>query len=138
MLMHGERLGEEVSEVIGSGPPLYIEVLLLNTVPDPMETHVDGLRSPCFDCVCGQADGARVVAEHDGGRLRIPESQENGSYPFANAAVGEKRCIFALGGGGHDDVSDHAEGVDASVDVGGFVEIAQIENPACDAPCIRA
>ncbi len=72
MLVDGKRLGEKISEVVGTWAPLDIEVLLLDAIPHPMKAHVDGLGSLGLDGVCRQADCTSVIAEHDGGGLHIP------------------------------------------------------------------
>ena len=50
-----------VGEIGLPGAPIYLELLLVDSVPDPVEPHVDGLGALEFDVVVGDAAGGRVV-----------------------------------------------------------------------------
>ena len=89
MFASRKGFGEEVGKIMGVFPPLDVEVSLGNTVPDPMEAHVDGLKLFGLHRVSGNANGTSVIAEHERGRLRVPESDQDGTNPLPNAAIGE-------------------------------------------------
>ena len=48
-------LGEVISRVFGSGSPIYHELVLVNSIEEPIESHVHGL---CFKLLYGFVDNA--------------------------------------------------------------------------------
>ena len=53
--------GEIVCEVEVSRCPIHVELVLFDTIPYPIETHVNGAGSSLCDGVVGKADGSGVV-----------------------------------------------------------------------------
>ena len=70
----GMVFGVVVRVVGAAGGPMHVEVALTDTVTDPVETHVDGLRAALFDSVVGNAAGGAVVHGKDSGGLMTPHS----------------------------------------------------------------
>ena len=64
-------LGEVVCQVIGSFLPEYLELLLCNTISNPVESHVDCFGALLFYCSVGYAFGALIVGDDDGGGLYV-------------------------------------------------------------------
>jgi hypothetical protein len=46
--MHGEWLGEKISEILVATSPDYLKVTLCDTILDPVVAHVNGFGSFCF------------------------------------------------------------------------------------------
>ena len=60
-MARGEMLGEVVGQVVGSFAPEDEELALLDAVPDPIKTHVDGFGSALLDgVVCDSRSGGVV------------------------------------------------------------------------------
>ena len=62
-------LGEVVGQVVGSPLPQDGELPLGNSVPDPVEAHVNGFGSALLDGVIGNALGTFIVSDDCCGRL---------------------------------------------------------------------
>ena len=66
------RFGDVVREVICALAPVYDELVLSHTVPDPIETHVGSFGSALFDGgVIGDTGSKRIVGLDGSGRLRM-------------------------------------------------------------------
>jgi hypothetical protein len=63
--LHGERLGEEICQVVCALPPLYDELALADTVAYPVKSHVDGFAALRFDVIIGDANSTFVVAQEE-------------------------------------------------------------------------
>ena len=68
---YGQRLSENVSEIVRAGAPKDAELTLANTVADPMQAHVHVLGAAGFPLIIGDADGGGVVAHDRSSRLGI-------------------------------------------------------------------
>ena len=77
MFVDWQGLGEEVSDVVRTFYPFDGELALLNSVANPVKTHIDGFGLVSFGGAIGDADGTGVVAEYDGGWLRKSEGGGN-------------------------------------------------------------
>ena len=69
-----EVLGEVVGDVDVAGCPEYVELVLFDSVADPVETHVHGSAAALFDGVIGYAVGACVVGLYWCSGLRMSHS----------------------------------------------------------------
>jgi len=69
--VHGEGFGEEICQVVRTFAIHDLEVALTNAVPNPVETHVNGLGSAEFDGVVCNAGGTFVVAKENSGWLKV-------------------------------------------------------------------
>ena len=105
---------------------------LADTVPDPVEAHVDGLCAVKLDGVISDADGASVIAEDDCRRLGVAKGASNGSKPFTDAGEHIKAGVFTFGDGSDDDIKQAAVDVDGTVDMGGGANVAKIGDAASD------
>lgn len=133
MFMHGQRFSEEIGQVVGALAPLDDEVALQNAIAHPVKAHIERPGLAEFDSVHCDADGAGIVAEHEGGRLWVTKFYEDGAYPLTERSVGEQRRVFAFGSRCNDDIDDVAEGVDGAVDGSGIITVTKVENATCDA-----
>ena len=59
--VYRERLGEEVSQVLGAGYILDLKLVLADAAPGPIEAHVYGLTALRANCFCGQAYSALII-----------------------------------------------------------------------------
>jgi hypothetical protein len=92
-------------------------------------THIDALAALCLDCVVGDASGAFVIAQDDGGRLWVPEVVEDSAQIDSVFAVEKHGAVFCFCcGGGHAGYYG-AVRTDGSIDVGGAIFIPQVEKP---------
>ena len=53
--------GEVICKVLVRGGPVYIVLLLVDAVPDPIEMHVDGTGLSLGDSVVGEANSSVVI-----------------------------------------------------------------------------
>ena len=67
----GMDLGEEIAVVVFAGPPEYAILSTLDSVSDPVVSHVDGLGSLQSDFVVCNVVCCGVVGDHRGGLLRV-------------------------------------------------------------------
>ena len=77
--------------------PINVELVLSDSVADPVETHVDGFGSFLFYCVVGDPCGGCVIRSYWGCRLRVSEFFEGYSYCGCFFAVVEECCKFGFG-----------------------------------------
>ena len=66
MLDPGQGLGKEVRNVVPSRDMLNAELLALDAVLQPMETHVDAFRQARRDRLVSQAHGDLIVTKAAG------------------------------------------------------------------------
>ena len=55
-----------VGEIFGAWAPKYMEVSQLNSILDPVESHVDCSRSLLLPNVIGDVVGSEIVRDHHG------------------------------------------------------------------------
>ena len=65
-------LADVVTPISGSRGPIYQEHILLDSITDPVKSHVDCFCSFLFEPRVGKADGRRVVDLDRGGWLGMP------------------------------------------------------------------
>ena len=115
MMRGGMMFGEVVGEVFGSWRPVNDELLLLDAIFDPVETHVHGSGAALFHRVVDDAGCCGVVGFDWRGWLRVAELFERGAHGGGFGAVEEERADFGFGGGAHDVLELAADGVQWSV-----------------------
>ena len=98
--------GEVVAEIGFSRSPVNIEVLLLLSVSDPMETHVDGSCLLLFDGVVCKAGSGRVIRLDWGWRLRVAHVMQCATEDFGFLEVGKEGSDFGLRGRGDNHAKD--------------------------------
>ncbi len=91
-----QRLGGTVGNVAEARDKDDPEVVLADAVPQPMKTHVQGLRHFQVDAVIGKADGDFIVAEDWGWRLGMPHVGQNLALVCSDASIGEESTILGL------------------------------------------
>jgi hypothetical protein len=69
MVGGGMMLGEVISKVIGALTPVHTEVSLGDSVFEPVETHINGLRVTLFDSVIENTCSTCIVSLYGSGRL---------------------------------------------------------------------
>ena len=72
-------LGEVVSAIGGSWGPVDMELTLLDSILDPIESHVYGLGSDLFTGVVSYATYRGVVDLYWGGRLGVSQFYQAGA-----------------------------------------------------------
>ena len=66
-----------VGEVLGARAPENMEMPHLDSVLDPVESHVDGSRSLLLSNVVGDVVGCQIIRDHHVGRLRMARLFQN-------------------------------------------------------------
>ena len=123
---------KEVSEVVGALAPFDDELALSDAVADPMETHVNGLRTVQLDRAVGDADSTCVVTEDGCGWLGIAEGASDVAQPNTDAGEHVEACVFAFGDRSNNDIEYATVDMDCAVDMRGFTCIAEVSDAACD------
>ena len=126
------EFADEISIVIMSWPPVDEELLLGNTVTNPVKAHVDGF---LFDANIGEANGCGIVNLDGGGWLgmaHFAEGETKGKGVFGGEEGG---ADFCFGCGAHHVLEYFAENMDDSVAeghgrVGGVREVVAEEEDA--------
>ena len=54
-------LGEVICKVMVCWGPVHVVLLLVDAIPDPIETHIDGTGSSLSDGVIGEANSSGVI-----------------------------------------------------------------------------
>ena len=52
---------EVIRKVVVCWGPVHVVLLLVDAIPDPIETHVDGMGSSLGDGVVGEANSSGVI-----------------------------------------------------------------------------
>ena len=133
----GEGFSEEISKVVGAGDILNHELSLPHTVANPVQAHVDGLRSARLDGVASEAHGHLVVAEEGGGWLGVSKAYQDGPLVGGDLGVAEQSGIFRFGDGGANDGDAGGEAVDGAIGGGGVARAKEMET-ASDAAGVGA
>ena len=66
-------LGEIIGIILLARAPVDQKLTLVNSVPDPIEAHVNCFGLALFDFVEGQADCHFIVSLNGSGRLRMSQ-----------------------------------------------------------------
>lgn len=99
MNFNGERLGEEICQVVSTSSPLNDELSLAHTIANPMKAHINGLAAFGFDRVRGDAHSTFVVAQQECGVLRVTQVRQ-GVAKVGTTLRGEKQTsVLSFGGG---------------------------------------
>ena len=107
--------GEIIRLVEDSFFPIDVELLLADSVTDPVKTHVDSFGAFLFDSVVGDAGGSAVVGLERGRWLGMAEFFEVDANGAGFFAVVEEGSEFGFGRTGEDFTHDLAENVDGAV-----------------------
>ena len=102
MLDAGQGLGEIIRDVAASRYMLNAELLLLDTILQPVEAHVDALRQARGDGPVGQAHCDFVVAQEQGRGLGVAEVEEDEALVVGDASSSKEGGVLGLLYGGTD------------------------------------
>jgi hypothetical protein len=90
--------GEVVCEIIGTFSPVYEKMTLLDTVTDPIKTHIHGFGTALFYGVVADAGSACIIGL-DGGRwLWVAHVSKSGAEHGCLFAVVEECAELGFGG----------------------------------------
>ena len=73
MLVPWQSLREKIRDVVVARDMLDAELVALDTVLQPMKTHVDRFGAFLLDLVCDDTDRTCVVTHKNGRGLRVPK-----------------------------------------------------------------
>ena len=76
-----------ISQVLGARAPEDMEMPHLDSVLDPIESHVNGSRSLLLSNVVGDVVGCQIIRDHHGGRLGMAHFFQNRSDAFTVLSV---------------------------------------------------
>ena len=96
--------------------PINMKLALLNTVLDPVESHVNGLRAALFDAIGSQAITGAVVSFNRGGGLGMSQFDEGGAVATSFLGVEKGGANFRFGGARKDIFHNNAEYVNGCID----------------------
>ena len=108
-------LGEVVSLVSGSRLPEDVELFLANTITNPIEAHVNGLRVFHLDRVIGDAGSSAIVGLQGRGRLGMAQFLQGSPDRACLFGIEEKCTKFGFSRTGHDRTQDVAQYVNGPV-----------------------
>ena len=108
-------LGEVVCFVGCSRFPEDMELLLADSIFQPVESHVDGLGMFHFDGVIGDSRGSVVVGLDRSGWLWVAHLSKGVANGAGLFRIEEEGTEFGLGGTGHDGANDVAEDIHSAV-----------------------
>jgi hypothetical protein len=115
MMGCGMVIGKVVGEIVFTGTPMNYKLALLDSVADPVKSHVNGFGATLFDCLIGDASGACIVGLDGCGSLRMSHFLKCNTERDTVASVLEDGAEFCFGGVCHDVSHDGADGVDGAV-----------------------
>jgi hypothetical protein len=107
--------GEVVSEVVAAAGPINVELILNNTVADPVVSHVHGFGAALFYCVIGDATSSAVVCLNGRGSLRESKFSKGGADGTSFFAVVEEAACFCLGSAGDNFFHEMCDDMDGSI-----------------------
>ena len=105
-----------VAEVGDGGFPVNFELVLFDSVFQPIHAHVGSFQVFCFHGVIEDAVCSSIVGFNGGGRLWVSHVFEGISEYSGFAGVGVECTDFGFGGGGADVLEDLDEIVNRSVE----------------------
>jgi hypothetical protein len=76
--------------------PVDVELSLVDSIPHPVETHVDGSLVLLLDVVIGDATCHRIVRLYWSSRLRVPHFLQSSSKYRRSFGVVKKGADFGL------------------------------------------
>ena len=89
--------GEVIGSIIFSLAPVNDELVLFDSVTDPIETLVDGFGSTLFYSVVGDSSGSAVICLDDSWGLGVSHFDESCSKCSCFFAVVEQCAEFSFG-----------------------------------------
>ena len=98
MVSGGVVLCEIIGQVVSSAAPVDEELSLLDSVFDPVETHVNGFGAALLHIVVSNPSGTGVVCLDWSGVLWVAHAFESGSKHRAIFGIIEKGSQFGFGG----------------------------------------
>ena len=115
MMSWGVVLGVIVSKVGGTRFPVDMVLALLDSVLEPVESHVNGFGATLLDCVVEDAVGTGIVNLERGGWLGMSKLEEG--LPDGNSVLGiDEGCpSFSFSGRGHNIGHSLGNNVDGSI-----------------------
>ena len=102
-----QSLSKKVRDIVVARDMLDAELLLLDTILQPVEAHVDALRQARGDGLVGQGHGDLVVAQDQGRGLRVTEVEEDEAFVVGETSSGKEGSVLGLLYGG----TDYRDGV---------------------------
>ena len=97
-----QSLSEKVRDIVVARDMLDAELLLLDTILQPVEAHVDALRQARGDGLVGQAHCDFVVAQEQGRGLWVPEVEEDKALIVGDASCSKEDGVLGFLYGGPD------------------------------------
>ena len=116
VLVPWQSLGEKICDVVVARDMLNAELVALDTVLQPMKTHVDAFRQARRDRPIGQAHGDLdlVIAKEEGGGLGVAQVVQDGALDVGETSGSEEGGILSLLYGG----TDYRNGVSVTLSTG--------------------
>ena len=122
-----------VGEVGFAWGPIDIELVLFDTVAQPVKSHVDCFGLVLFDSAISDTVSGAVVSSDWSGWLRMAEFAEGDAERDSCPCIHEEGGDFGFGGGGHDASDEFGKNSDGAVD-----ELAVLVTKPEEAPCAAA
>ena len=97
-----QSLSEKVRDIVVARDMLDAELLLLDTILQPVEAHVDALRQARGDGPVGQGHCDLVVAQEQGRGLGVAEVEEDEALVVGDASSSKEGGVLGLLYGGTD------------------------------------
>ena len=97
-----QSLSEKVRDIVVARDMLDAELLLLDTILQPVEAHVDALRQARGDGPVGQGHCDLVVAQDQGRGLGVTEVEEDEALVVGDASSSKEGGVLGLLYGGTD------------------------------------
>ena len=108
--------GVVISKVLDARFPMYVELVLSNTVTDPVKTHINCFRPALFDGIVDDTGGAGIVDLNRSCGLGPAEFEEGGANGTSILGIVEAGANFSFGCRSHDVTEDVADNVDGSIE----------------------
>ena len=97
-----QSLSKKVRDIVLARDMLDAELLLLDAILQPVESHVDALRQARGDGPVGQGHCDLVVAQDQGRGLGVAEVEEDGALVVGDASSSKEGGVLGLLYGGTD------------------------------------
>ena len=104
-----------ITSVVVARFPIYFELALSTSIPDPIEKHINGLGSFLFDGFRGESYGGGVVHLNFGGRLEMIQLLQCGLDWDSLPTIDVGCSYFGFCRRSHDIVHDLGDTVDWAV-----------------------
>ena len=90
-----------ISQVSVSGSPVNVELFLVHSILDPVESHIHGSRADLSHSAIGNTSGSGVINLYWCWWLRMSEFFAGGANGNGFLAIKEGGADFGFGGTGH-------------------------------------